>query len=451
MHTPFCLYSTQVLLEDGLTPATLLIEAGKIKSITKGKSPVKGLLFSDKGNKVIMPGLIDSHVHINEPGRTDWEGFDTATKAAAAGGITTLIDMPLNSSPVTTTAKAFKEKLAATKGKLHVNCGFWGGIVPDNLEDLEELLAAGVLGLKAFLTHSGIDEFPNVNEAEMRTGMLLAKKHNIPFLAHCELDAPHPGIESLKEHPTSYVHYLHSRPKSWENKAVDLMIRLCEETGCKTHIVHLSSAEGLPAVREARAKGLPLTVETCPHYLCFAAETIPDRAIQFKCAPPIREWENNVLLWEALAAGDLDFVVTDHSPAPPEVKQLDSGDFSKAWGGIAGIQFSLPVMWTALRKRGHSLGELSSWMSGAVASFLGMDTCKGKLAVGYDADIVVFDPDSVFRVEEDLILHRHKITPYLGMELSGIVLSTYVNGELVFDDGAMCGLDCGMVLLKTNN
>ncbi len=291
----------------------------------------EGIPYESVGNKVIMPGVIDAHVHINEPGRTEWEGFETATKAAAAGGITTLIEMPLNASPVTTTAAALKLKLEAAKGKLHVNCGFYGGVIPSNIDDLDELLNAGVFGIKAFLTHSGIDEFPNVTEADLRKALPILKTHDATLLVHCELEAAGVGVRTMHassspaQHSSpderSYANYLASRPPEWETDAIALMIRLSEEFDVHVHIVHVSAAEALPLIRDAKKRGLRITAETCPHYLVFCAEDIPDGATEYKCAPPIRERANNELLWEALKDGTLDFVASDHSPAPPDMKE----------------------------------------------------------------------------------------------------------------------------------
>lgn len=432
MHEPFLLFSNNVLINNALAPATLQIEEGKITAIHKGKQSSNSIPLHDHGDKAILPGLIDAHVHINEPGRTDWEGFETATKAAAAGGITTLVDMPLNSSPVTTTVEALNIKKQATINKLHVHCGFWGGIVPENRQHIEVLLDNGVLGLKAFLTHSGIDEFPNATEADLRHAMQLAKKKGKPVLVHCELDTAHPAQSEWLKHPHSYQHYLKSRPKSWENEAIQLMIRLCEETGCATHIVHLSSAEALPMLADARARKLPLTIETCPHYLCFSAEEIPDRGVAYKCAPPIREAANNEQLWEALRNELIDIVVTDHSPAPPELKQVASGDFTKAWGGIAGLQFSFPAMWTAAQKRGIPISEVVSWMSNRVAHLIGLQATKGKIETGYDADLTIVDLNQSFTVQSNTILHRHKLTPYNGLTLKGKVHQTIIMGKTAF-------------------
>ena len=277
-----------------------------------------------------MPGVIDAHVHINEPGRTEWEGFDTGTQAAAAGGITTIIDMPLNANPVTTTVIAFDEKIVASKSKLHVNVGFYGGLVPGNQNELEGLIQAGVLGIKCFLTHSGIDEFPNVGKKEIDAAMPIIAKYGLPLLVHCELESKQVDNQ-FSDFPNSYRYYLASRPKQWENDAVELMIKLCRKHNCKTHIVHVSSAEALASIKEAKEEGLLLTAETCPHYIYFSAEDIPDSNCLFKCAPPIREKENNDLLKAALKSGVLDFIATDHSPAPPDIKELTTGNLQKAW------------------------------------------------------------------------------------------------------------------------
>ncbi len=361
MSQAFSIFSNRTFLDGHLQPATVFVKNGRIHSIEKGKVEPSDCPFEDVGNAVLMPGLTDPHVHINEPGRTDWEGFDTATKAAAAGGITLLVDMPLNSSPVTTTVQNFQQKLTATQGKLHVNCGFWGGIVPANAGDMESLLASGVLGIKAFLTHSGIDEFPNVTEADLRKGMGAIAESGLPLLVHCELETA--SAVSIAN-SANYKNYLASRPKAWENAAVDLMISLCRESNCRVHIVHLSSAEALPSIIGARAEGLPLTVETCPQYLYFNAEHIPDADTRFKCAPPIRERENNERLWQALADGHIDFIATDHSPAPPELKLLESGNLMKAWGGISSLQFLLPIVWTAAEAAEFFFGKYPTLAGG---------------------------------------------------------------------------------------
>jgi len=444
----FGLHSTKVLTGSVFQDATLLIKDGIISEIIAGKINASDFQVEDVGDFVIMPGIIDSHVHINEPGRTDWEGFETITKAAIAGGITTLVDMPLNASPVTTSAKALQEKIKSTQGKLYCNCGFWGGIVPDNLDKLEELIEAGVLGIKAFLTHSGIDDFPNVTISDLKIGMPIIAKYNIPLLAHAELDEMHPGIPVFEKNPTNYKAYLASRPKIWEDKAVELMIQLCEEFNCRVHIVHLSSADSIEQIKAARAKGLPLTVETCPQYLYFCAEEIPDANTLFKCAPPIREKENNEKLWEALKDGTIDFIVTDHSPATLELKKIESGNLKEAWGGISSIQFSLPIVWTAAKKRGFSINEIANLMSTNIAQFIGYQNSKGQIKKGFDADMVVWDPDQKFVVEKTAIHYRHKISPYIGEELYGVVKQTYVAGKKVYENGNVISLPQGKILLK---
>jgi allantoinase len=448
--------SDRVITPAGTEKAIVLIKDGKVTDVVS-EMPDGDFPITDVGNKVVMPGIIDPHVHINEPGRTDWEGFDTATKAAIAGGITTLVDMPLNSSPVTTTVKAFDEKIKATKGQLHTNCGFWGGIIPGNEKEIEPLIEKGILGFKAFLTHSGIDEFPNVTEGDLRKAMPIIAKHGLPLLVHCELSDPtHLPIAIGTPLTTRlYSDYLASRPKKWEDDAIALMIRLCEEFNCRVHIVHLSSADSIEQIAKAKQKGLPLTVETGQHYLFFNAEDIKDGQTQFKCAPPIREKVNNEKLWLALKDGIIDFVATDHSPSPPAMKEMISGDFMKAWGGISSIQFALPVLWTAAKKRDCSLNDISKWLCENPAILPGLQGRNrktflpaGRIQKGYDADLVVWDPDQRFTVTEDIIQHKHKITPYLNEELFGVVEQTYLKGEKVFDKGEFFQLNMGDIILR---
>lgn len=434
--------SDQAITPEGIQKAIVIIEDGKIIDVLTGQYEFAGQII-DVGNKVLMAGIIDPHVHINEPGRTDWEGFDTATKSAITGGITMLVDMPLNSIPVTTTAKAFEEKLGATRKKLHTNVGFWGGVIPGNEKQIELLINKGVLGFKAFLVHSGIDEFPNVTEMDLRKTMPTIAKHNLPLLVHCELeDNLKPKIQT----PKSYKEYLNSRPKTWEDNAIALMIRLCEEYNCRTHIVHLSSADSIEQIAKAKQKGLPLTVETSQHYLYFNAEGIPDGQTEFKCAPPIREKENNEKLWQALKDGIIDFVATDHSPAPPKLKELESGDFMKAWGGISSLQFALPVLWTAAKEHDCSLMNISKWLSENPAKLVGLESRKGKIKKGYDADLVVWDPDVSFTVSNDIIQHKHKVTPYLNEQLSGVVEQSYLAGEKIFERVKSLLLDKGKII-----
>jgi len=441
--------SKKIITPQKIVDGYLVFENSKIIDVVAADNFNSNITIIDVGENIVMPGLIDCHVHINEPGRTNWEGFETATMAAAASGITTLIEMPLNASPVTTNVNNFDIKLAATKGKLHVNCGFWGGVIPSNLNDLEPLLNAGTFGLKAFLTHSGIDEFPNVTEENLLYAANILAKHNKPLLVHCELDELNTEAQNLLlQNPTSYKAYLASRPKSWENKAVELMINICRKTNCHVHIVHVSSAEALPLIEAAKKEGLKVTAETCQHYLFFDAENITDGDTSLKCAPPIREAANNILLWQALKNGVLDFVVTDHSPAPPELKEIESGNFAKAWGGIATLQFALSAFWTKASQKGFSVSDVAKLMSENVAKFIGLNNTKGKLEKGFDADFFIWDSNSKFIVEEKNILHKHKVTPYKNLELSGKVLSTYVNGNLVYEHNKFNSLNNGFVLRK---
>lgn len=435
--------SNRVITPDGMGRAFVVINNGKIEEVVD-ELPDNDLTIIDAGDNVLMPGITDPHVHINEPGRTDWEGFDTATKAAIAGGITTVVDMPLNSSPVTTTVKALDDKLASAKGKLHCNCGFWGGLIPGNENEIEPLIEKGVLGFKAFLTHSGIDEFPNVTEDDLRKAMPVIARSSLPLLVHCELGSPllWRGVGG-----EVYANYLSSRPKKWEDDAIALMIRLCEEFNCRTHIVHLSSADSIEQIAKAKRRGLPLTVETGQHYLNFNAEDIKDGQTAFKCAPPIRDKENNERLWQALKEDIIDFVATDHSPAPPAMKELASGDFMKAWGGISSIQFALPALWTAARKHNCNIIDLAKWLCEKPAALPGLQHRKGKIEKGYDADLVVWNPEKSFIVQEEMIHHRHKLTPYLGEELYGVVEQTWLAREKVFDKGQFL-LGKGNILLR---
>lgn len=456
--------SRRVITPDGERAAAVLVRDGWIVGLVESDNVPAGVVVEDVGNLVVMPGLVDTHVHINEPGRTEWEGFETATKAAAAGGITTLIEMPLNSTPVTTTPGALRKKLDAAAGRLWVDCGFYAGLVPGNTHDLQPLIDAGALGVKAFLVHSGIDDFPNVTEADLRAAMPIIAANGLPLLVHAELASGHPersrgvstvrvtGFDSAQPDDDSshaYSSYLSSRPRQWEQAAIELMIRLCREFNCRTHIVHLSSSDAVPALRAARESGLPITVETCPHYLFFAAEEIADGDTRFKCAPPIREHRNRERLWQALKDGVIDFIVSDHSPCPPEMKCLTTGDFRKAWGGISSLQFGLSIVWTEARKRGFSVCDVSDWMSRRPAEFVGLKGRKGSIAPGYDADLVIWDPDATFTVTPSIIYHRHKVTPYEGRELRGKVVATIVGGSRVFGEGAFVGKKCAKILLGT--
>jgi allantoinase len=443
----FIIKSKNVILPTGVKDAFVLIKDGLIVDIVSALPGSLNIPIVDVGTAILMAGIIDPHVHINEPGRTDWEGFETATKAALAGGITTLVDMPLNSSPVTTSVKAFEEKLSAATKNLHTNVGIWGGVVPGNENEIVGLIEKGVLGFKAFLTHSGIDEFPNATEEDLRKVLPVIAKHNVPLLVHCEL-TDNVQHSALNAQPNSYKNYLSSRPKKWEDDAIDLAIRLCEEYNCHTHIVHLSSANTIERISKAKEQGLPLTVETAQHYLYFSAEEIADGQTQFKCAPPIRESENNELLWQALQDGIIDFVATDHSPAPPKMKQLVTGSFTKAWGGIASLQFALPVLWTAAKRKSASVNDIAKWLSENPSHIIGKQKSKGKIAKGFDADLVVWSPEKKFVVSEGIVQHKHKLTPYLGKELYGVVEQTYLSGRKVYDNGAFIELHYGKIIIR---
>ncbi len=440
------LKSRRIVTPDGMRSGAVVMRAGRILGVVGAGEIPPACTVTDVGDAMVMPGLIDPHVHLNEPGRTEWEGFATATRAAAAGGVTTLVDMPLNSTPVTTCAEAFAEKIRSARGQLRVDCGFYGGVVPGNTADLTPLIRAGVMGLKAFLVHSGIDDFPNVTATDLRAAMPVIARFGVPLLVHAEWAAvPAQGLPD----PKKYVDFLASRPAAWEEDAVAMMIGLCEETGCRVHIVHLSAASALPALRRARAAGLPLTVETCPHYLYFDAETIPDADPRYKCAPPIRDRANRERLWEALADGTIDFLATDHSPCPPALKCLKTGDLAQAWGGIASLQFALPVVWTEARRRGYGPEALAEWMSRRPAAWLGLAARKGRIAPGCDADLVVWQPEASFEVAAEDILFRHPVTPYEGRTLFGVVMQTYLRGQPVYERGQEWGIPVGDVLRRT--
>ena len=437
--------SNRIITPSGIRPGYIIINDGVIEDVVEQLSSVSEVTVTDAGNAVVMAGIIDPHVHINEPGRTDWEGFDTATRAAIAGGITTVVDMPLNCTPVTTTAEAFNQKIAATKNQLHTNVGFWGGVVPGNENEIEGLIECGVLGFKAFLTHSGIDDFANVIEADLVKVMPIIARHGLPLLVHCELTD---SINRVNHNNRSYANYLASRPAFWEDDAIALMIRLCEQFNCRVHIVHVSSASSIIQIEQAKQKGLPLTAETAQHYLYFCAEEIKDGQTQFKCAPPIRNKANNNQLWKALQNGILNFVATDHSPATPDLKEITSGNFLKAWGGIASLQIALPVLWTAAKQRNIGVVHIAKWLSENPAKLIGLEHKKGRIEKGYDADLVIWNPDESFTVTEQMILHKHKITPYLGEQLYGTVHSTYLGGMVVYHANGQLQLQAGSIITR---
>lgn len=422
----------------GERPAAVHVDRarGTIVAVTELAAAPAGVETIDAGSMCLLPGLVDTHVHINDPGRADWEGFETATRAAAAGGVTTLVDMPLNSVPPTTTLDGLAAKLRALEEKSHVDVALCGGLVPSNHEGgLAELFAEGVVAFKCFLAESGVGEFSHVHEAELRAGMRELARVDAPLFVHAELPEPLSEGEraAMGLDPRRYATYLASRPRRAEDAAIELVLRLARETGARAHVVHLSSSDALGLFRRARDEKTRLTVETCPHYLTFAAEEIPDGATEYKCAPPIRERNNREKLWDALREGLVDQVVTDHSPSTAELKCSGSGDFMKAWGGISSLQLGLAAVWTEARARGRSVRDLVEWMSAAPARLAGVHGRKGAIAAGFDADLVVWDPDGAFTVDAALLEHKNKITPYQARALRGTTLRTILRGETIYE------------------
>jgi allantoinase len=405
------------------------ITGGRIAAVEPLSARLSGRVVVELSeDEVLLPGLVDTHVHVNEPGRTEWEGFETATRAAAAGGVTTILDMPLNSLPPTVDVAALEVKQKAAEGKCAVDVGFWGGAIPGNLGDLRALHEAGVFGFKCFLVHSGVDEFPPLARADLVSYLEELARFDALMIVHAE-DAD--AIEQAPD-PSGgrYDDFLASRPRSAEDAAITTVVAATRRTGARTHVLHLSSADALPELRRARAEGLPITVETCPHYLSFEAEAIAEGATQFKCCPPIREADNRERLWQALVAGDIDCIVSDHSPCTAELKRLDVGDFGLAWGGISSLQIGLPAVWTGARARGHSLVDVVRWMAEHPARLAGL-TRKGRLEVGADADLCVFAPDEAFTVDASRLHHRNRVTPYAGRSLDGVVRSTWLRGQRI--------------------
>jgi len=423
--------STRVVLPSGVRAATVYVRDTRIDRVVALDDQTPAAPIRDVGSLVVMPGLVDTHVHVNEPGRTEWEGFETATAAAAAGGITTIVDMPLNSVPATTKLWALDAKQYAGRNA-SVDVMFWGGVVPGNAADLDPLTDAGVRGFKCFLAPSGVDEFAFVEEADLRLALPVLQRRRRPLLAHAEWPAALKPVPATSD-PRAYATWLDSRPPAAEVDAVRMLIALCREFETPIHIVHLAAAEAVPLLRGARAEGLPITVETCPHYLTFCAEEIPDGATLFKCAPPIRGRANREALWQALLDGVIDLIATDHSPCPPAMK--GDGDFLRAWGGIAALELSLPAVWTGAAARGVPLERVARWLSAAPARLADLRGRKGTIAAGADADLVIWDPDAEFVVDERRLHQRHKRTPYEGMTLRGRIKETYARGRLVYRDG----------------
>lgn len=440
----------RVVTPEGERAAAIHIRGGSIAAISAFDDVPAGASLHEAGESVVMPGLVDTHVHINESGRTEWEGFSTATRAAAAGGVTTLIEMPLNSIPSTTTAAAYREKVAAAAGKLWVDVGFWGGVVPGNAAELRRLWEAGVFGFKCFLAPSGVEEFAHVSEANLRDAAPELAALGAPLLAHAELPGPiAAGMKNLaKADPRAYATWLASRPREAEIEAIALLIRICREFGIRTHVVHLSSSDAIEQLRQAKSDGLAVSVETCPHYLTFAAEEISDGATEFKCAPPIRERANREKLWDALADGTIDMIATDHSPCLPAMKLAEEGDFLRAWGGIASLQLSLPAVWTQAASRGYAVPRLAEWLCQGPARLAGLEKRKGTIAVGFDADLVIWNPGAKFTVDPTHLHHRHKITPYAGRRLAGVVETTILRGRKIYDRDEFPTSPIGHVLTR---
>ena len=438
------LRSRRVVTPDGVRPAAIHVRAGKIERVAEWDDAAGAVDYEDLA---ILPGIVDTHVHLNEPGRTEWEGFQTATRAAAIGGVTTLVDMPLNSIPPTTTREAFAVKRDAARGHCVVDVGFWGGVVPGNQRELAGLVADGVRGFKCFLVDSGVPEFGWVGEPELAPAMQILASLGAPLLVHAELAGPIDAATArlADADPKQYATYLASRPPAAEEEAILFVTRLCRATRARTHVVHHSAASALPLLREARAEGLPLSAETCPHYLHFAAEAIPDGATPFKCAPPIRDADNREQLWRALAEGVLDLVASDHSPCSPALKQIEAGDFVAAWGGISGLQLALPVVWTEASRRGHTLADVVRWMCAGPARLANL-AGKGAIARGADADLIVFADAETQTVAPASIHHRHKVTPYAGETLRGVIHATYLRGERIAERGRVLAHDRGALV-----
>ncbi len=420
----------RVVTPDGVAAASVMVRGGTIVGVGPFDEHHDGARIVELADdEVLMPGLVDTHVHVNEPGRTEWEGFASATRAAAAGGVTTILDMPLNSIPPTVDAEALAVKRTAADGQCFVDVGFWGGAVPGNVSALRGLHEAGVFGVKCFLSPSGVDEFGHLTPAELELALAELAGCGAMMSVHAEdgcaiaAAAPYPG-------GSSYAGFLGSRPTGLEASAISQLIEMAGRTGSRVHVVHLSSADALPMIAAARDDGVRLTVETCPHYLAFTAEEIPDGATPFKCCPPIRDAANRERLWAGLRQGVIDCVVSDHSPCTAELKRLDTGDFGIAWGGIASLQLSLPAVWTQARRRGHGIDDVSRWMAAGPARLAGLAR-KGVLAAGHDADLVAFAPDETFVVDPERLHHRNPVTPYGGRELTGVVRRTWLHGRLV--------------------
>ncbi|CAM5372233.1 allantoinase AllB [Streptomyces atroolivaceus] len=428
------LRSTRVITPEGTRPASIAVGGGSIVAVLPYEAEVPaGARLEDVGDDVVLPGLVDTHVHVNDPGRTEWEGFWTATRAAAAGGITTILDMPLNSLPPTTTVEHLRVKQEVARTKAHVDVGFWGGALPDNVKDLRPLYGAGVYGFKCFLSPSGVDEFPELDQDQLATSLAEIAGFDGLMIVHAE--DPHHLAAAPQRSGGTYADFLASRPRDAENTAIGNLIAQARRLNARVHVLHLSSSDALPLIAAAKAEGVRVTVESCPHFLTLTAEEVPDGATEFKCCPPIREAANQDALWEGLADGTIDCIVSDHSPSTADLK---TPDFATAWGGISSLQLGLPAIWTEARRRGHGLEDVARWMSAAPARLAGLDS-KGAIEPGRDADFAVLDPEAAFTVDPAGLEHRNRVTAYAGRTLHGVVTSTWLRGERILDHGTLTG------------
>jgi allantoinase len=424
-------------------PATIHIRDGRIIGVSSFDDVPAGVAMRNAGVLMVLPGFVDTHVHMNDPGRAEWEGAEHATAAAAAGGITTIVDMPLNSVPPTTSVSALQAKRSALAGRCAVDVGFWGGVVPGNAGELGPLGREGVLGFKAFLSPSGVPEFESVTDADLCESLPILGELGLPLLVHAESPS---ALQAPSGDVRAYRTWLASRPPDAEHRAIERLITLADEFGAHVHVVHLASGEAVPILHQARERGVHVSVETCPHYLTFAAEEIRDGATAFKCAPPIRGARHRERLWQGLAEGDIDLIASDHSPAPPSLKCIDTGDCVAAWGGVASLQIAASIVHTGAAARGFPIERVVEWMSAAPARLAGLIGRKGGIDVGADADLVFWDPDTEFVVDPFSLRHRHHVTPYAGMRLRGRAIATMLRGRVIFEDGELLSATSGRMI-----
>ncbi|MFI7326064.1 allantoinase AllB [Streptomyces rubiginosohelvolus] len=436
------LRSTRVVTPEGTRPAAVAVAGGTIDTVLPYDAQVpSSARLEDVGDQVVLPGLVDTHVHVNDPGRTEWEGFWTATRAAAAGGITTIVDMPLNSLPPTTTVENLRVKQEVARTKAHVDVGFWGGALPDNVKDLRPLHDSGVFGFKCFLSPSGVDEFPELDQRQLANSLGEITDFGGLLIVHAE--DPHHLTAAPQRNGRKYADFLASRPRDAENTAIEGLVAHAKRLNARVHVLHLSSSDALPLIAAAKREGVRVTVESCPHFLTLTAEEVPDGATEFKCCPPIREAANQDTLWAGLADGTIDCIVSDHSPSTADLK---TPDFASAWGGISSLQLGLPAIWTEARRRGHTLDDVARWMSAAPAELAGL-TRKGAIEAGRDADFAILDPDAAFTVDPARLEHRNRVTAYAGRTLHGVVTSTWLRGQRIADQGVI-GEPTGQLLQR---